>query len=121
MEGANKSNLEIRRVYTRDQVRCGDEDWEKLPGCTNNNELVFLDGTKMPAVPYGKEGSIDFWRDKNGKLAKCHDCGVLPGKFHHPGCDMEQCPKCGEQAISCDDLNDWEGYEKSIVTDPEDL
>lgn len=32
----------------------------------------------------------------------CHDCGIVNGNFHHPGCDMERCPKCGGQSISCD-------------------
>jgi hypothetical protein len=31
----------------------------------------------------------------------CHDCGVLPGQLHVPGCDMEQCPGCRGQNISC--------------------
>ena len=24
----------------------------------------------------------------------CSECAVLPGQFHHPGCDTEQCPRC---------------------------
>lgn len=31
----------------------------------------------------------------------CHDCGVEEGAVHHPGCDMELCPFCGGQLISC--------------------
>jgi hypothetical protein len=33
---------------------------------------------------------------------RCHDCDVLPGGFHHRGCDMEECPRCGHQLLSCD-------------------
>jgi hypothetical protein len=32
----------------------------------------------------------------------CHDCAVLPGQLHTPGCDTELCPKCGAQWITCD-------------------
>jgi len=33
----------------------------------------------------------------------CHDCGVKnkAGNTHHAGCDIERCPKCGNQLISC--------------------
>jgi len=33
----------------------------------------------------------------------CHDCGIenTTGNIHHWGCDMERCPKCGGQLISC--------------------
>ncbi len=35
---------------------------------------------------------------------RCHDCGIenKPGNLHHFGCDMERCPRCGRQLISCD-------------------
>jgi len=34
--------------------------------------------------------------------AVCHDCGVKEGQLHLLGCDMESCPFCGHQLISCD-------------------
>jgi hypothetical protein len=33
--------------------------------------------------------------------AKCHDCDVPEGALHQVGCDMERCPFCGGQLISC--------------------
>lgn len=33
--------------------------------------------------------------------AKCHDCDALEGELHQYGCDMERCPFCGNQLISC--------------------
>jgi hypothetical protein len=31
----------------------------------------------------------------------CHDCGARPGALHEPDCDVERCPACGGQFISC--------------------
>ena len=36
----------------------------------------------------------------------CHDCKVEEGYYHISGCDMEMCPKCGGQIISCDCKNE---------------
>jgi hypothetical protein len=36
------------------------------------------------------------------KRQKCHDCPALEGEYHEPGCDVEGCPFCGDQLISCD-------------------
>lgn len=32
---------------------------------------------------------------------RCHDCGIKHGGYHHPGCDVERCPRCGGQLITC--------------------
>jgi len=49
------------------------------------------DGMIYDAVPF-TEGKPD---------ARCPDCGVAIGGFHHSGCEQERCPKCDGQLISC--------------------
>ena len=51
-------------------------------------EVEFPDGTKLTPVKWDGPG-------------RCHDCNISPGGLHHPGCDMERCPKCKGQLISC--------------------
>ena len=37
-----------------------------------------------------------------GDPPRCHDCGVLPGSYHHVGCDWEDCPRCHSQLQGCE-------------------
>lgn len=65
-------------------------------GCTQTTYNDFPDGVERPRIRYGEEGQG--WGDD---VAPCHDCNAPMGAYHHPGCDVEMCPICGGQAISC--------------------
>ena len=52
------------------------------------------DGRTIGMVPWGREFG---WSAR----ARCGDCGVMPSRFHHPGCDVQECPLCGGQMLSC--------------------
>lgn len=55
-----------------------------------------MDGVTYEPLPYNAV------KDVIGSLGRrCHDCGVLDGGIPHFGCDMELCPVCGGQFISC--------------------
>jgi hypothetical protein len=44
---------------------------------------------------------------RRSAMAPCHDCGVTKGHLHIPCCDVEECPNCHTQLLSCDcDLGD---------------
>jgi hypothetical protein len=55
-------------------------------------------GVEMPRVRYGDE------RDDWGANDRpCHDCAVIKGEYHVPGCDVERCPACdGQLWFGCD-------------------
>ncbi len=38
---------------------------------------------------------------RSGSGRRCGDCGAQPRGFHHVGCDMERCPRCAGQLLSC--------------------
>lgn len=62
----------------------------------------------------GREALYDDWPE--GWPANCKDCGTPQGSFHHPGCDVEKCPRCLWQAISCGCR--WENDEPDPEFDP---
>jgi hypothetical protein len=40
-------------------------------------------------------------QDETDKQSHCHDCNVHFNGFHHFPCEVEICPRCSGQFISC--------------------
>jgi len=49
------------------------------------------------AIPYGSERAWRQFEIEPG--ARCRDCGVRIGGYHHEFCVVEECPTCGCQAL----------------------
>ena len=82
--------------------------------------VLHQDGEPVAMVRWGSEPD---WSATD----RCGDCGVMPGGFHHLGCDVQRCAVCSWQMISCgcrfdedppdedDDDDDWDIEDERVV------
>jgi hypothetical protein len=77
------------------------EGWPEKIMAAQKIALVRFEGRDIPRICYGKE-QYDW-----DSSVPCHDCRVLEGEFHVPSCDVEECPICGEQLLSCECAFDY--------------
>ena len=76
------------------KCKCCKMEMLTAKGCSYTH-VKTSDGKYYKRERVGDEG----WFSKG---ERCGDCGALYGYLHHPGCDIERCPVCGMQLISCD-------------------
>ena len=77
--------------------------WPERLAEEQRRTTVSVGGREIPRIRYGSEGKK--WCDAS---EPCHDCAAVKGEFHGPRCDMERCPACRGQAISCGCASDPE-------------
>ena len=69
-------------------------------------KVLHQTGAACSLPRYGEELRMGWW-PRPGQ--RCGDCGVLPGGFHHLGCDVAECPSCGAQLFGCECRYDEDG------------
>jgi len=81
-------------------VNCEDCDQEMLgsKSCDQGLLAFDLEANRLTSKTYKRNTK---YFDVN---EHCHDCGIenKKGNIHHFGCDMERCPRCKGQLLSCE-------------------
>lgn len=76
-------------------------------------DTLHVDGLPVEMMAYGADPGGGPFR------LRCGDCGVALGGHHHPGCDLQRCPSCRGQMVTCgcrfdeDGPDDDEPYDDS--------
>ncbi len=75
------------------------EGWPERIQQAQLEPTIRRNGHDLRRIPYGDERT-----DWGADAQPCHDCRVLKGELHVRGCDVEECPDCHGQAITCNCL-----------------
>ena len=96
LELVYKKTLKKRK---KDEPLC--ECFGSRKGCTYTS-IIFPNSEKSwirdKGSLYDREGNVQFVDSQN---PPCRGCNAAYGKVHHVNCDVEKCPKCNEQILTC--------------------
>jgi hypothetical protein len=87
--------------------RACNQEMTDLVTCTVKTYDDFPDGIERQRIRYPDDVLASNYAKQEAPLASdwpanCRDCGTPQSGLHHPGCDVESCPRCQWQCISCD-------------------
>ena len=91
----------FNREFVSYQGQSVTRDWPaRIRAAQTITRVALADGT-YERLRYGEEPGF---LAEEPTLVKypCHDCAVIVGQYHVPDCDVESCPRCGGQFITCD-------------------
>lgn len=71
---------------------------------------IVLRGKKYEKKKWG-EGD---YKDLAKAIGSCGDCATAVGSYHHVGCDLEDCPRCGQQFIGCGCIMSEKNHQKML-------
>lgn len=72
---------------------------QEMLGGTSCLPTLIINGTRFARIRYGDHNDL---HPDIADEQRCHDCDCKKGMHHHFMCDMERCPNCGGQLLSCD-------------------
>ena len=89
-----KKDIELSQQVTTYEIRNDEGEMQSYQRIPYGNE----DDFPHPLVP--RPPDLPSYAEI-AEQHPCHDCSVVKGQLHVPGCGVEKCPRCRWQAISC--------------------
>ena len=75
--------------------------WGRVLAEAQQDRTYSIGGAVLERIPFGED-----YAGQETAAPSCRDCAAARGQLHVPIRCLEQCPRCGGQAIGCDCVHD---------------